>query len=268
MELNLENNISKTKVATDDKISNFINDLKSCLEENNNLQNDIKQYNFIDQSERYKDFWKYQNDLEETVCAKLGISRYDRNNKYFDRLYEAVNESILEISKKEGAAIYVANGPHGELQTSLEGRNITKTVYDVTKYENGKIENLRSMQMNGLPKNMDENGNYRNIVLQMNDKGKITIRDDLKSEIINLACEKCTDLREQTIKEAEEYKKEGHLYEVHKYDGCKFLVDITEENYSFEDIDFVVDNFKGEGTYQVIDGEYTKISDEFYSEKE
>ena len=267
MQLNLENSISKTKIANDN-ISNFINDLKKCLEKNTAISTETKQYNFIDQSERYKDYWDYQNDLEDNVCAILGISRCDREEKYFDKLYKAVDESIFEIAKREGTAIYIANGPQGSLQTSPKGRNVIKTVYDVTKYENGKIEDLKSMQIKGLPKTMDENGNYRNIILQINDKGKITVRDDLKSEIINLACEKCAVLKEQTIKEAKEYKKEGHLYEAYEDDGFIFLDDITESNHIFEDIDFVVDNYKGEGTYKVIDGEYTKISDKFYNGKE
>ena len=79
---------------------------------------------------------------------------------------------------------------------------------------------------------------------------------------------KCAVLKEQTIKEAKEYKKEGHLYEAYEDDGFIFLDDITESNHIFEDIDFVVDNYKGEGTYKVIDGEYTKISDKFYNGKE
>lgn len=267
MQLNLENNISKIKVA-DDKISNFINDLKNCLEKNNNIQEEIKQYSFINQTERYKNYWDNQNDLEDNVCAILGISRCDRDIQYFDRLYKAVDESIFEISKREGTPIYVAHGPGGSLQKSPKGRYITKTVYDVSKYENGKIEDLKSMQIKEFPKNMDENLNYRNIVYQINDKGKIIVRDDLKDEIINSACEKCKDLREETVKRAQKFKKEGHWYECHEDDGYIFLDDKTKDNYPFEDIDFVVDNFKGEGTYKVIDGEYKKISNEFFYKKE
>lgn len=264
MRINLENSINKTASKTNDKVSNFIKDLKKYLEKCTKIEN--KQSNFIDQSERYKSYWDYQNSLEDNVCATLGISRCDREEKYFDKIYKAVDKSILELSKKEGTAIYVATGPHGSMQVSSNGRNIIKTVYDVTKYENGKIENLKSMQMKGLPKNMDENGNYRNIVLQMNDSGKITIRDDLKSEIINSACEKCTELREETVKRAQDFKKEGHLYECREDDEFIFLEDITGNNDIFEDIDFVVDNYKGEGTYKVINGVYKKISDEFYNE--
>ena len=32
-----------------------------------------------------------------------------------------------------------------------------------------------------------------------------------------------------------------------------------ERNFSIEDIDFVVDDYEGDGTYQVINGEYRKI---------
>ena len=57
-----------------------------------------------------------------------------------------------------------------------------------------------------------------------------------------------------------EYKKEGHIYEVIEDDGYIFLNDITEErDFSIEDIDFIVDSYNGEGKYQVINGEYKKI---------
>lgn len=57
-----------------------------------------------------------------------------------------------------------------------------------------------------------------------------------------------------------EYKKEGHIYEAIEDDGDVFLNDITEERgFGVEDIDFVVDNYNGEGKYQVINGEYKKI---------
>ena len=62
-------------------------------------------------------------------------------------------------------------------------------------------------------------------------------------------------------------KNEDNLNIVDKYeafedDGYIFLNDLTEErDFSIEDIDFVVDCYQGDGTYQVIDGEYRKIED-------
>lgn len=272
MNLELENSVSKTQVIESNNVDDLITDLKNYLENdfsvNKNMIENKKQYNFIDLSERYQNFWEYKNDFEDNVCATLGISRYDRDIKYNEELYKAVEKSIFEITKREGTALYIATGPMGSLHTSDTGKMVIDTVYDVNKYENGKIEYLKTMEIDSLPKDMDSDGNYRKIIYQINEDGKVKIREDLEDEIIKSACEKCSDLREKTVKEAKEYKKEGHLYEVHEFDGYTFFNDITEENYSFEDIDFVVDNFKGEGTYQVIDGEYTKISDEFYSEME
>ena len=272
MNLGLENSVSKTQIIGNNNVNDLITDLKNYLENdfsiNKSAIQNKKQYNFIDLSKRYQDFWEYKNDFEDNVCATLGISRYDRDIKYNEELYKAVDKSIFEIAQREGTALYIATGPMGSLRISDTGKMEIDTVYDVNKYENGKLEYLKTKEIDGLPKDMDSDGNYRKIIYQVNEDGKVKIREDLKEEIIKSACEKCANLREKTVKEAKEYKKEGHLYEAHELDGYTFLNDITEENYSFEDIDFVVDNFKGEGTYQVIDGKYTKISDEFYSEME
>ncbi len=64
---------------------------------------------------------------------------------------------------------------------------------------------------------------------------------------------------------AEELKKEGHIYKAFEDDGYIFLKDIkagSEE--PFEDIDFVVENYDGEGEYKVIDGKYEKVKDNLY----
>ena len=68
-------------------------------------------------------------------------------------------------------------------------------------------------------------------------------------------------MKEEELKKATNYKKEGHIYKAIEDDGYIFLKDITEErNYVLEDIDFVVDCYEGEGEYKVIDGVYKKIS--------
>lgn len=282
IELNLENNINKSKVTKDNDVNNLIAELKDTLEkdfsinkstktdekiqlEEKNFVENQKEYNFIDQSERYKEFWEYQNSLEDNVCAILGISRYEKDNIYFDEIYKAVDKSIFELSDREECALYIASGPNSAVHTSPKGRLAFEPVYDIDKYENGKIEHSQCVQVEGLPEKSD-NGNTRNIIYQVGKDGKLKIRPDLKEEAIKSACEKCMKIKEETLKESEKYKKEGHLYEVHKYDGYVFLNDITEDNYSFEDIDFVVDNYEGEGIYQVIDGKYIKIDDKFYSE--
>ena len=56
-------------------------------------------------------------------------------------------------------------------------------------------------------------------------------------------------------------KKKGiYIYEAFEDDGYIFLNDLTEErDFSVEDIDFVVDNYEGDGKYQVLNGEYKKI---------
>ena len=79
-------------------------------------------------------------------------------------------------------------------------------------------------------------------------------------KIVNLASQKVPNLKEKENERNNEYKKEGHIYEAFEDDGYIFLNDVTEEqNFSIEDIDFVTNNYKGDGKYQVINGEYKKI---------
>ena len=127
--------------------------------------------------------------------------------------------------------------------------------YNIDKFENGKITNLT------IPKSIipSEFAN-KDIIFQYNDNGTIKVRDDLKEEAINLASQKVKNLRNKEQEINAEFKKEGHIYEAFEDDGYIFLKDITEErDFSIEDIDFVVDNYKGEGKYQVTNGEYKKI---------
>ena len=86
---------------------------------------------------------------------------------------------------------------------------------------------------------------------------------DLKDEVVKMTSEKCENLKIKENEKAEDFKREGHIYEAFEDDGYIFLNDLTEErDFSIEDIDFVVDCYQGDGTYQVIDGEYRKIEEQ------
>ena len=140
-----------------------------------------------------------------------------------------------------------------ELENNF-GNSEVKEIID--KFENGKIERYLKLPAAKIPsKYKDED-----IIFQYKQDGKIKVREDLKDKVINLASEKCQELKLKENEKADDYKREGHIYKAIEDDGYIFLKDLTEQrNYVLEDIDFVVDCYQGEGKYQVIDGEYKKI---------
>ena len=237
---NLGKDLLQSKVLSD-FVSNFINELKDYLEkgDDRNIMN-------LTNQNKYNNYWKYQNFMEDNVSAKIGLSRWGNDITYHDELSKAVDDSIIEIAENEDTLYrkqFMSNGSNNG------------GFYNIDKFENGKITNLT------IPKSIipSEFAN-KDIIFQYNDNGTIKVRDDLKEKAINLASQKVKNLRDKEQEINAEFKKEGHIYEAIEDDGYIFLKDITEErDFSIEDIDFVVDNYKGEGKYQVTNGEYKKI---------
>lgn len=237
---NLGKDLLQSKVLSD-FVSNFINELKDYLEkgDDRNIMN-------LTNQNKYNNYWKYQNFMEDNVSAKIGLSRWGNDITYHDELSKAVDDSIIEIAENEDTLYrkqFMSNGSNNG------------GFYNIDKFENGKITNLT------IPKSIipSELAN-KDIIFQYNDNGTIKVRDDLKEKAINLASQKVKNLRNKEQEINAEFKKEGHIYEAFEDDGYIFLKDITEErDFSIEDIDFVVDNYKGEGKYQVTNGEYKKI---------
>lgn len=237
---NLGKDLLQSKVLSD-FVSNFINELKDYLEkgDDRNIMN-------LTNQNKYNNYWKYQNFMEDNVSAKIGLSRWGNDITYHDELSKAVDDSIMEIAENEGTLYrkqFMSNGSNNG------------GFYNIDKFENGQITHLT------IPKSIipSELAN-KDIIFQYNDNGTIKVRDDLKEKAINLASQKVKNLRNKEQEINAEFKKEGHIYEAFEDDGYIFLKDITEErDFSIEDIDFVVDNYKGEGKYQVTNGEYKKI---------
>lgn len=225
-----------------DFVNKFISELKEYFENNGNK-------NVIDTNKenKYSKYWDYQNFMEDNVAANIGISRWSADIKYRDELSDAIDNSILELAEKEGTLYrkqFIANGP------------TDNPTYSIDKFENGKIEHL-IMSGDKVPKGFEN----EDIIFQYKADGSIKVRTDLKEEVINLASKKTVDLKEQENKRNSEYKKEGYIYEAFEDDGYIFLNNITEEReFSIEDIDFAIYNYKGDGKYQVINGEYKKIN--------
>lgn len=234
---NLENKLKDVEV--NDFIGKFIDELKDFLENNNVL----KQTN---QTSKYDSYWKYQNFMEDNVSAQIGLSRYANDITYHDELSEAVDDSILELSAQEGTLYrkqFSANGSNNGL------------VYNIEKFENGEIERLR-VPYNKIPSQYEN----EDIIFEFRKDGSIKIREDIKKEVVNFASQKCEELKVKEDEKANNFKEEGHIYKAIEDDGYIFLQDITEEGKNIiEDIDFVVDNYEGDGKYQVINGAYKKI---------
>ena len=237
---NLGKDLLQSKVLSD-FVSNFINELKDYLEkgDDRNIMN-------LTNQNKYNNYWKYQNFMEDNVSAKIGLSRWGNDITYHDELSKAVDDSIIEIAENEDTLYrkqFMSNGSNNG------------GFYNIDKFENGKITNL-TIPKSIIPSEFEN----KDIIFQYNDNGTIKVRDDLKEKAINLASQKVKNLRDKEQEINAEFKKEGHIYEAIEDDGYIFLKDITEErDFSIEDIDFVVDNYKGEGKYQVTNGEYKKI---------
>ncbi len=260
MKLDFLNNIINN-IKESDFVQNFMNELGEFLEQNNKIENNNVSQNEVPKNNniltennnleninqtKYDKYWKYQNFIEDSVSKTIGLSRYANDVTYKNELADVTDESILKIAEKEGTLYrkqYPANG------------SINGNVFNIEKFENGKIEKL-TIPANEIPVEYQN----QDIIFQYIDNGKARVRMDIKDEIIDLASKKCEDLKVEETKKAQEFKKEGHIYKAFENDGYIFLSDTTKKAGDLlEDIDFVLNNYEGEGMYQVIEGEYKKI---------
>lgn len=237
MNLELFNNLTN---STKEKeiMQKFIGELSDFIKDN------VKS----NETAKYNQYWEYQNFLEDNVAASIGISRYGADIRYRNNLGEAVNNAILKLSETEGALYRKKFMPNGSAD---------KATYSVDKFENGKVEHL-VLEATQVPNGYDND----DIIFQYKSDGSTVVRQDLKEKIVNLASESAKDLKLEELKKAEDYKREGHVYKAIEDDGYIFLKDLTEKReFVFEDIDFVVDAYKGDGKYQVVNGKYEKINE-------
>ena len=236
---NLENNFRNLEVK--ELRDKFINELSNFIEDNSRT-------NMINETNKYSKYWDYQNFMEDNVAAGIGISRWSADIKYRDELSDAIDESILKLSESEGTLYrkqFMANGP------------TYNPTYSIDKFENGEIEHL-ILSRDKVPKGFEN----EDIIFQYKSDGSTKVRADLKEKAVKLASESTEYLKAEENERTADYKKEGHIYKAIEDDGYIFLKDLTEpREYILEDIDFAVDCYQGEGKYQVIDGEYKKISE-------
>lgn len=232
----LDNLINDIKES--DSVQNFVKKLSDFLENNND--------NKINKVSKYSKYWNYKNFMEDNVAANIGISKWSADVSYRAELSDAIDSSILELSKTEGTLYrkqFSANGP------------TDNPIYNIDKFENGKIEHL-TLLADKVPKGFEN----EDIIFQYKADGNIKVRTELKEKAVEFATERTKYLKVKENEQVSDYKHEGHIYKAIEDDGYIFLKDLTEpRGYLVEDIDFIVEHYKGEGKYQVIDGEYKKI---------
>lgn len=237
---NLGKDLLENKVLSS-FVNNFINELKDYLEKGDKINN----MGVINEN-KYSKYWDYQNFIEDSISAKVGLSRWGNDITYYNELDKIVDDSILELSNKEGTLYrkqFIWNGSNNG------------GFYNVDKFENGQSTQI-TLPKDIIPSEFEN----KDIIFQYNKNGTIKIRDDLKEEVINIASQKAEKLRDKEQERNAEFKKEGHIYEAFEDDGYIFLNDLTEtRDFSIEDIDFVVDNYEGDGKYQVINSQYKKV---------
>ena len=238
--MDLDNFYLKNNEKSLDPNRTIVNSINSLI---NELSNYLAKG---DNGNKYNSYWNYQNFIEDNVSAKVGISRWGNDITYYDDLGKAVDDTILELANKEGT-LY-------RKQFMWNSSN-NGGFYNVDKYEKGQITHI-TVPKSIIPSELEN----KDLIFQYTNKGNIKIRDDIKEKTISLASQKAEKLRDKEQERNAEFKKEGHIYEAFEDDGYIFLNDLTEErDFSIEDIDFVVDNYEGDGKYQVINGEYKKV---------
>lgn len=241
MELDISNNLTKDK-SVNETVNGFVEDLKEFIQKNNSK-------NSLEIKEKYKEYWDTRNNMHDEACAILGLSRLYADGLYYYSSTNYIENEIAKLSEKEGDTLYRKEHFYS---TNEKG----EAVFSVDKFENGKIEHIDiTMPKNKIP----EGFNNEDVIFQYDEKNNIIIRNDLKKEVIAAACKSMEGVKQEYKQEIEDYKKEGHLYEVYEGEGYIHLRDITEDKGAIEDINFVVDNYKDEGIYKFTNGKYVKL---------
>ena len=73
---NLGKDLIENKVLSS-FVNNFINELKDYLEKGNNNMNLVNK-------NKYSNYWEYQNFMEDSVSARVGLSRWGNDITYYN----------------------------------------------------------------------------------------------------------------------------------------------------------------------------------------
>ncbi len=256
MELDVINNVAKEKNGNNE-IDKFLDDIEEALKSDdkkgkNNIQEDAITTKELDE------YWiGTAGDYIFDIASKeigLSLMTHDKNYK---KILDAVEEALKELSKKVGIIYY--KGEDG----SFWNEELQKECYSVDRYEDGRKTTLSVPKEDALykvEKGIDKY-NYEDVVFVYDEKGKVKIRKDLKEEAIELTKDKLVDLKKEQDKKVKEYKKEGHIYNVNSELGYVIIKDTTQRRVPIEDMEFTIKGYKGDGKYQVVNGEYKKVGE-------
>lgn len=207
----------------------------------NNLKNDEKTQNFL-------------NELKEAVNNQdnnnLGILEKIQSKNKVSIGTKNKMESKMDDILKEYAGETIEDGDLFYIVEKLQNED----TYVVYKYEQNDDSVLR-ININDLPQNASVN-----CALRLKN-GEYIIDEESTLELENRITTMANELIEEQNKILEEYRKEGHLYEVSEnINGAIFLHDITDNaKMEVEEVDFPEELKEKavEGTiFEYINGEY------------
>lgn len=182
-------------------------------------------------------------DIGEELGKKAGIPLTMINNFLENDIRQVFEGVALKLS--ENYTIYTT---------------LPKNRYELFEFSNG---NIKEEKYSGNLYNLSEQ--YGNVLIK--DKSGKLIKDKSLSEQFQAEVlkELKTNIKVKYDKICNEYKQEGHIYEVEKVLDENFvptinLKDISENRFfELEDLDFIKNRYNGEGLYTVKHGEYYKI---------
>ena len=188
-------------------------------------------------------YFEYPIEIEEILGKKAGLPLTMIENF----LENDINKVFENVAKKlsENNTVYTTLPKNRSELLKFENKSITKENYQGNLY--------KIMENHGTILKKDKSGNL------LEDK-KLT--KQFQAEILK---ELETNVKNKYDKICEDYKKEGHIYEVEKWLDENFiptiyLNDISENKFfKLEDLDFIENRYDGEGIYTVKNGEYYRI---------
>lgn len=188
-------------------------------------------------------YFEYPLDIGEELGKKVGLPLTMINNFLENDINQIFENVAVKLS--ENHTIYTT---------------LPKNRYELFKFSNG---NMKEEKYSGNLYDLAEQ--YGNVLIK-DKSGKLVEDKNLSEQFQAEVLEGLkTNVKNKYDKICNDYKKEGHIYEVEKALDENFvptitLKDISENRFfELEDLDFIENRYNGEGMYTVKNGEYYKI---------
>ncbi len=188
-------------------------------------------------------YFEYPLDLGEKLGRKAGLPLTMINNFLKNDINQVFKNVAMKLSEK--SAIYTT---------------LPKERFTLYEFLNGK------MKVKDFLDNKSKLWEKYGIILKQDKSGNLV--EDKKAsklfqkEVLN---ELKSNVKTKYDKICNDYKKEGHIYEVEKnldenFTPTIILKDISQNRFfELEDLDFIENRYAGDGIYIVKNGEYYKI---------